>query len=86
MNQGDLSWDDVDAVLVELVEFHKAELLKSGRRIVPHLTPDDVMQPNDFSELEYNPYFRYDEGVLAGVQAARTALSVLKKSCLPHSS
>lgn len=84
MSQGNLSWDDVDAVLIELVEFHKAELLKSGRRIVPHLTSDDVMQPNDFSELEYNPYFRYDEGVLAGVQAARTALSALKKSCLPY--
>lgn len=79
MNRNDLSWDEIDAVLIELVEFHKAELLKSGRRIVPHLTSDDVMQPNDFPELEYNPYFRYDEGVLAGVQAAQTALWALKK-------
>lgn len=79
MGLSNLSWDEVDAVLIELVEFHKKELLKSGRRIVPRLTSDDVLQPNDFPELEYNPYFRYDEGVLAGVQAAQTALWVLKK-------
>lgn len=74
MTQTDLSWDEVDGVLRELVEFHKNQLLKNGRRIIPHLTSDDLLQPNDFQELEFNPHFRYEEGIVAGIQAAQMAL------------
>jgi hypothetical protein len=28
------------------------------------------MQPNDFPELENHPFFRYEEGVLEGLQSA----------------
>lgn len=79
MMQTHLSWDEIDQVLKELLEFHKNQLLKNGRRIIPHLTSDDVLQPNDFHELEFNPHFRYDEGVVAGIQAAQMALWAFKK-------
>ena len=45
-----------------------------GRRVVPTLTPEDVLQPNDYPELENHPEFRYQEGVLAGIQEAISAL------------
>lgn len=79
MTQAHPSWEKVDQLLKELVEFHKNQLLKCGRRIIPHLTPEDILQPNDFRELEFNPHFRYEEGIVAGVQVVQMALWALKK-------
>lgn len=66
--------DEISALMFELVEGQKAVLLKYGRRIVPTLTPEDMLQPNDYPELEHNPHFRYEEGVLAGLQTMQSAL------------
>ena len=65
---------DILALLDELIEGQKAKLLASAKRIVPHVTPDDLLQPNDFPELEFHPHFRYEEGILDGMQVAKTAL------------
>ncbi len=67
-------WNTLESLLTELVEGQHAELIKCGRRIVPHLTTDDLMQPNDFPELENHAVFRYEEGVLSGMQSVQTAL------------
>lgn len=72
-----LPWDKVESLLQELVRFQQVELLKTGKRIIPHVIPDDLRQPNDFPELEQNPHFRYDEGVLAGIQTVHMALQAL---------
>lgn len=72
-------WMKIDKVLEELVAMQHAHLLKSGRRIIPQLTTDDLLQPNDFNELEHHPEFRYEEGVLAGIQSVQMALWALKK-------
>lgn len=61
-------------ILEEMIEMQKRTLLKLGRRIVPTLTPEDMLQPNDYPELESNPEFRYEEGILAGLQSAQAAL------------
>lgn len=74
------SWEEIEKLLQELVQFHQAQLLKCGRRIVPHVTADDLLQPNDYPELENHPYFRYEEGMLAGIQTAQMALWAMKKS------
>lgn len=79
MTQTNPSWEEIDLLLKELVQFHQAQLLKYGRRIIPYLTPEDLLQPNDYQELEFNPYFRYEEGLLAGVQTVQMALWALKK-------
>lgn len=60
----------------ELIEQQKKELLKIARRIIPNATEDDLLQPNDYPELELHPYFRYEEGVLHGYQAAKAALKM----------
>ncbi len=64
--------------LDEMVERQKKTLLFLGRRIVPTLTPEDMLQPNDYPELENHPAFRYEEGVLAGLQTAQMALRALR--------
>jgi hypothetical protein len=68
---------EICALLNELIEGQRAKLLASARRIVPHVTPDDLLQPNDFPELEFHPHFRYEEGILDGLQVAKTALAAL---------
>jgi hypothetical protein len=57
----------------ELVVSQQKKLLVMARKIIPYLTEDDVLQPNDFPELENNPYFRYEEGILEGLMTARMA-------------
>lgn len=64
-------------LLQEMVEQQRAKLLACARRIVPQATSDDILQPNDFPELENHPHFRYEEGILDGLQSAQAALSAL---------
>lgn len=66
-------------LLEQLIEGQRGKLLASARRIVPHVTLDDLLQPNDFPELEHHPHFRYEEGILDGLQVVRAALLALEK-------
>lgn len=79
MDKNAVAWKEIEKLVNELVEFHQSQLLKCGRRIIPHLTQEDLLQPNDFDELEFNPHFRYEEGVLAGIQTAQAALLAWKE-------
>ncbi len=68
---------EIQRVLDEIIEAQRAKVLKCGSQFVPTLTAEDVLQPNDYPELENNPHFRYEEGVLEGVQTVRAALQSL---------
>jgi hypothetical protein len=59
----------------EMITLQRSKLLRYALRIAPHLhlTEDDLLQPNDFPELENHPGFRYEEGVLEGLMTARMA-------------
>jgi hypothetical protein len=69
----------IEQLLTELAEMQRRKLLSCGRQIIPMLTEDDILQPNDFLELENNPIFRYEEGILAGIQTVQTALRALQR-------
>jgi hypothetical protein len=58
----------------ELVAGQRKKLMVCARRIISYITEDDLLQPNDFPELENNPLFRYEEGVLEGLLTAQMAL------------
>lgn len=64
----------LDCILEEMIQTQRQVLLKCARRIVPAATSDDILQPNDFPELENHPYFRFEEGVLSGLLSAQMAL------------
>ena len=64
----------MDALFQEMIEAQKAKMLALAKRIIPHITEDDLLQPNDFPALEQHPLFRYEEGVLEGLLTARMAL------------
>ncbi len=63
-----------EEILEEMIAMQQKKLLEIGREIVPTLTPEDVLQPMDFPQLENHPIFRYEEGILAGLQSAHVAL------------
>ncbi|SPN74107.1 hypothetical protein C10C_0974 [Chlamydia serpentis] len=58
----------------QLYENQKSRLQQVGEKIVPNLTSEDLLQPMDFPELEENPYFRFEEGVLSGMGEVRAAI------------
>lgn len=65
---------EITAYFDELIDYQKKKLLQEGKRILPHITSDDILQPNDFPELENSPHFRYEEGLLSGIQMAKSAI------------
>ena len=71
--------DPIVDLLDQLIDGQKEKLLKSARQIVPHVTQDDLMQPNDFSQLEFHPLFRYEEGTLDGLCVAKAAILALMR-------
>lgn len=56
-------------------------MLAFARQKIPYLTGDDLLQPNDFPQLEGDPLFRYEEGILEGLLTARMAY-LAKKRCV----
>ncbi len=76
--------EKIQKLLHELVEGQNKKLYKMGRDIVPYLTPEDLLQPNDYPSLENNPLFRYEEGVLEGIKTVDMALKALFKEDLAH--
>jgi hypothetical protein len=70
----------VEAVFDELIAAQKKKLLACAHAILPHVVEDDLLQPNDFPELENHPYFRYEEGVLEGLYTARMAYLAARKT------
>jgi hypothetical protein len=44
--------------------------LRLARQILPNLTLDDILNPQDFPELVRNPGFQFEDGNTAGMFAA----------------
>lgn len=65
--------DAVERDLADLEDLQRDKVLALARRLRPGLTLEDVQNPHDFPELD-DPDWHYADGVLAGVQSARTAL------------
>lgn len=69
-----MDWNEMRKLADEISEQQGKKLLAMGRRIVPTLTPEDMLQPNDYPELDNHPEFRYEEGILAGINSLKIAL------------
>jgi hypothetical protein len=66
--------DDVDAILAEMITQQEGKLLALARRLVSHVTSEDLLNPHDFLPLVESAEFNYEDGILAGLRAARAAL------------
>jgi hypothetical protein len=63
-----------DHVLEEMITQQREKVLRLARQVVPHLSPEDVLNPNDFPALHEHPTFDYEDGLLAGLLSAQMAL------------
>lgn len=57
-----------------MIEQQRQKVLRLAREAVPHISPEDVMNPHDFPELKAHPTFEYEDGILAGLVSAKIAL------------
>ena len=63
-------------ILEGMVVRQREKLLKVARELVPNATPEDIRNPQDFSELHNDPLFNYEDGLLAGLLSAQAALRI----------
>jgi hypothetical protein len=74
-----MEWNVIHNFINQMVEEQKQSVLLLGRKFVPNLTPEDMLQPNDYPELEEHPVFRYEEGILAGLQSVQIVLKSMER-------
>ena len=72
-------WDDVERVLDEMTRAQERKLLGLARRLVPHVTPEDLRNPHDFAPLLESAEFNFEDGILAGLLSATAALRVTRR-------
>jgi len=74
-----MSWSRVERLLAEMVAMQDAKVLALARRIVPHLTAEDLRNPHDFAPLMESAEFNYEDGILAGLRAAEVAIRAARR-------
>ena len=74
-----MSWDVVERLLADMAAQQEAKVLALARRIVPHLTPEDLRNPHDFAPLVESADFNYEDGLLAGLRAAEIAVRAARR-------
>lgn len=62
-------------VLEGMISRQQVKVLDLGRKWVPHATDEDLRNAEDFAILKDKPIYHYEDGILAGLVAARTALT-----------
>lgn len=72
------AFDAVERTLEELIAHQEQKVLAFARRLRPGLTNDDIKNPHDYDEL-VDPDYNYEDGQLAGLQFALSAIRRRKK-------
>ncbi len=73
-----------DALFEGMVAQQRAKVLRLAREAIPHLSPEDVLNPNDYPELKAHPTFDFEDGILSGLIGAQVALRAeLRRRFLP---
>jgi hypothetical protein len=65
---------DVEAVLERLISQQRDKVVEVALDILPHLTPEQVQNPQAYPEIATDAMFNFEDGVLAGLMSARLAL------------
>jgi hypothetical protein len=75
-----MTWDAVERLLADMVTQQEAKVLTLARRIIPHVTPEDLRNPHDFAPLVESADFNYEDGILAGLRAAAIAVRAARRA------
>jgi hypothetical protein len=69
----------IEKEILVLIEIQKKRLMACAEIMVPYITEEDLLQPNDFPVLEKHPHFRHEEGILEGLQTALATIRALSR-------
>jgi len=67
----------IKKLIEEMIELQEKKVLKIACEIIPHLTPEDLRNPQDFPKLYNDINFNYEDGILTGYLSIKSALSKL---------
>ncbi|HNY30827.1 MAG TPA: hypothetical protein PKO15_08065 [Fibrobacteria bacterium] len=62
-------------LLNQMIDQQAKKVLELGRKWVPHATDEDLRNAEDFAILKDKPIFHFEDGILSGLVAAKTALA-----------
>jgi len=74
-----MTTDDVERLLATMVAQQEEKVFALARRLVPHVTREDLRNPHDFAPLVESADFNFEDGILAGLLAAETAVRAAKR-------
>ena len=61
-------------IIEQIVHQQRQKIVSHSRKVIPHITQEDLFQPQDYPELVLDPEFCYEEGLLHGLESALAAL------------
>ena len=64
----------VQELLNTMISRQREKVLRLAREVLPHLTPEDIRNPQDFPALLRDPLFNYEDGILTGYLGVESAL------------
>jgi hypothetical protein len=64
-----------------LEETQRTKVVDLARRLLPHLTAEDIRNPHDFPDLD-DPDWHFEDGQLTGIQSVRFAIRRLASDLL----
>ncbi len=67
----------IKKLLEEMIKLQEEKVLKIARDLIPHLTSEDIRNPQDFPVLYNNINFNFEDGILTGYLSIKTALNQL---------
>jgi len=65
---------DIEAVLERLISQQRDKVVEVALDILPHLTPEQTQNPQDYPEVAEDAMFNFEDGFLAGLMSVRQAL------------
>jgi len=71
--------DGVEQLLDEMIGQQVAKVFALARRLVPHVTQEDLLNPHDFAPLAESAEFNFEDGILAGLRAALLAVRAARR-------
>lgn len=72
--------DLLEQELGVLLNQQRRRALKLAQRMIPELTAEDVLNPDDYPELLADTEFMFEHGAASGIMAAKIAVRATLKS------
>ena len=64
----------LETLFDRMITHQREKVIEIARQLVPHLTPDDVLNPHDFPQLDADAQYNYEDGILTGYISAQMAV------------